>query len=86
MDYHPERNTSLAVSKTPSFVYNNLTCNGTTVAYAHREETVTFSESTASGGQPPKETVLRPQLPPARSCRPGISLWPRLNPRCGNSS
>ena len=66
MDYHPERNTSLAVSKTPSFVYNNLTCNGTTVAYAHREEIVTFSESTASGGQLPKETVLRPQLAPAK--------------------
>jgi hypothetical protein len=56
----------ISISKTPSLAYNNLTCNGTTVAFAHKTEVITFSETTGTGKSSVKETTLKPRLPESK--------------------
>jgi WD40 repeat protein len=64
--YNADRVVQVSVNKTPSFSYNNLSCNGTTVAYVHKTEVITFNETAGTGSTNVKETVLKPRLPESK--------------------
>jgi WD40 repeat protein len=64
MNYDAHRVTHIPTAKTPSMLFNNLTCNGTTVAFAHKTEVVTFSESSGTRNSAIiQETAFKPRLP-----------------------
>ena len=64
MNYDAQRVTHIPTAKTPSMLFNNLTCNGTTVAFAHKTEVVTFSESSGTRNSAIiQETAFKPRLP-----------------------
>ena len=69
MAYSKTRSGCVSVSKSPSMLYGNLTCNGTTCAFAHRGEVMTFAEGNlpASGKSQSKDaSTLKPRLPEAK--------------------
>ena len=49
MQYSSKRLGLVALSATPSMLYNNLTCNGSKAVFAHRGKVVSFDESAVSG-------------------------------------
>jgi len=68
-DYDVNRVVEVSITKTPSLRYNNLSCNGSTVAFAHKTEVVTMKENikgSTSGSVGNSQSTLKPHLPESK--------------------
>jgi WD40 repeat protein len=68
-DYDVTRAVEVNITKTPSLRYNNLTCNGSNVVFAHKTEVVSIIEDikgSKSGTVGSTQSTLKPHLPEAK--------------------
>jgi hypothetical protein len=49
---------SIGLKETPSHIFNNLTCNGSLIAYAHGSEILLVNEGAANGRKAPSSRKL----------------------------